>query len=365
METLYVNTDTKEYPVFVGEGVSSQLAGFLKKNFPNLTSLLVITDETVGALYLDDLKTRLSAFPLHTYVVPAGEQAKTFEVYYQVLTCALEKKLDRHSLVIALGGGAVGDLAGFAAATFMRGIPFIQMPTTILAHDSAVGGKVAINHPAGKNMIGAFYQPEAVFYDLDYLASLPVAEKRSGFAEVIKEALISDKAFYNWLRNHIHSLETIEPVELQYALTNGIKIKGEIVAKDEKETGVRAYLNLGHTLGHAIEAEYGYGKITHGEAVMIGIVFALELSKHLHSLAFNRTEFSGWLRGLGYKTAIPAGLSAEKLIGRMKQDKKSVGQKVRFVLLKEVGTPVLTEIPDSVLRDYLNNFLVAGRTACD
>ncbi|PLR82653.1 3-dehydroquinate synthase [Bacillus canaveralius] len=363
MATLNVKTDTKEYPVFIGAGVSGQLAGFLKEHFPHLTSLLVITDETVGALYLDDLKTRLSAFPIHAYPVPAGEKAKTFEVYYQVLTYALEQKLDRHSLVIALGGGAVGDLAGFAAATFMRGIPFIQVPTTILAHDSAVGGKVAINHPIGKNMIGAFYQPEAVFYDLDYLSSLPIAEKRSGFAEVVKEALISDKAFYSWLRNHIHSLESIARGELEYALTNGIKIKGEIVAEDEKETGVRAYLNFGHTLGHAIEAEYGYGSITHGEAVMIGTVFALQLSKHLHSLEFKLTEFTAWLGQLGYETAIPAGLSAEKMIERMKQDKKSVGQKVRFVLLKEVGTPVLTEIPDSVLLDYLKNFLATGRTA--
>ena len=198
---------------------------------------------------------------------------------------ALDFKLDRHSLILALGGGAVGDLSGFVAATFMRGIPFIQIPTTILAHDSAVGGKVAINHPAGKNMIGAFYQPEAVVYDIDFLKSLPEHEIRSGFAEVIKHGLIQDPSFYHWLKENILSIDMmISDENLIHFLSRGVEIKSAIVEEDEKETGIRAYLNFGHTLGHAIEAELGYGKLTHGEAVVIGMLYALQLSeKYLKS----------------------------------------------------------------------------------
>lgn len=232
--------------------------------------------------------------------------------------------------------GAVGDLTGFVAASFMRGIPFIQVPTTILAHDSAVGGKVAINHPLGKNMIGAFYQPEAVIYDLELLKSLPIQEVRSGFAEVIKHALISDPAFYQWLTANVHDLNSLTLEQLNYALVKGITIKNNFVSQDERETGIRAYLNLGHTLGHAIESEMGYGNFTHGEAVMIGMVFALKISSRLLGLPFQLTEFIDWVNKLGYRTNIPEQLQFESLIGKMKQDKKSVGETIRFVLLNPI-----------------------------
>src|SRR5690606_22285980 len=212
------------------------------------------------------------------------------------LTFALEQKLDRKSVILAFGGGAVGDLSGFVAASFMRGIPFIQIPTTILAHDSAVGGKVAINHPLGKNMIGAFYQPEAVFYDLDFLHSLPLHERRSGFAEVIKHSLISDEDFYVWLRENVHDLDQLRNEEMLYFLKKGIRIKEQIVSQDEKESGIRAFLNFGHTLGHAIEGEAGYGNITHGEGVVIGMMFALGLSKKKLGLSFHLDEFESWLK---------------------------------------------------------------------
>ncbi|WP_071395588.1 3-dehydroquinate synthase [Bacillus tuaregi] len=340
-----VKTPLKAYPVYIGEGVIQQLPAVIKKQ-KAVTKILIITDEIVGELYLPVILDSIAEFQAEVVKVPSGEKAKTFEVYYECLTSALKYKLDRHSLILALGGGAVGDLSGFVAATFMRGIPFIQIPTTILAHDSAVGGKVAINHPEGKNMIGSFYQPEAVIYDIDFLKSLPLHERRSGFAEVIKHGLIQDLAFYQWLKAHINSLDNITGDELERFLARGIEIKSAIVAEDEKETGIRAYLNFGHTLGHAIEAEMGYGKMTHGEAVLIGMLFALQLSKKYAGLEFDISDLYEWVEKLGYQTKVPEGLSYESLVERMKGDKKSVGQQIRMVLLNKVGSPGLYELSE-------------------
>jgi 3-dehydroquinate synthase len=356
METVQIQTKSKQYSVYIGSGVTSGLQTFIKENIPEVSSILIITDQTVGNLYLSTLKSELSDLETACFLVPSGETAKTFEVYYDCLTYALEQKLDRKSLIISFGGGVVGDLSGFVAASYMRGIPFIQVPTTILAHDSAVGGKVAINHPLGKNMIGAFHQPEAVFYDLNFLSSLPIKEKRSGFAEIIKHALIQDPIFYDWIRTNIVGINDLTGDTLQRALVRGIEIKGSIVTEDEKETGVRAFLNFGHTLGHAIEAECGYGVISHGEAVIIGMVFALKLSKQITGLIFNEEEFTSWLEKLGYLITLPTGLSPEHLLSRMKQDKKSVGQKVRFVLLNRVGEAKLYEVTDNILLKSLADF---------
>jgi 3-dehydroquinate synthase len=353
METIEIKAGQHAYPVHVGYGAARSLGSFMEDCISGFTSILIITDETVGKLYLEELKLILNLPSVYSKIVPAGEKAKTFDVYFDCLSYALEKKLDRSSVILAFGGGAVGDLAGFVAASFMRGIPFIQIPTTILAHDSAVGGKVAINHPLGKNMIGAFYQPRAVFYDLNYLKSLPPGEKRSGFSEVIKHALISDRGFYNTLCNSIRTLGEISPEDLERVLIAGIKVKRDIVGQDEKESGVRAYLNFGHTLGHAIEAEAGYGSITHGEAVAIGMVFALRLSLRLHPFPFELNGFEHWLQELGYRTDLPGGLEPERLLERMKQDKKAVGQKVRFVLLQDIGQPIIQEIDDKLLLDSL------------
>lgn len=356
MEAVTIETSSKTYPVYVDLGVLDQLSTFIKGKFPSLTTILVITDETVGSLYGDDIELALSSFKTELCLVPSGEKAKTFDVYYQVLSVALEKKLDRKSLIIAFGGGAIGDLGGFVASTFMRGIPFIQVPTTILAHDSAVGGKVAINHPLGKNMIGSFYQPEAVFYDLNFLKSLPNYERRSGFAEVIKHSLIHDDSFYEWLLENIQSLDKLNDEDLRYSLVRGIEIKSHFVSIDEKETGIRAYLNFGHTLGHAIEAEMGYGKWTHGESVMVGMLFALQLSQNLTGLSFQTETFRNWLHQLGYETKIPSNLALSNLIERMKQDKKSIGQKVNFVLLTEIGKPQLLEVSEAEIMNQLEIF---------
>lgn len=356
MNAVSIQTDSKTYPVYVGAEVINELSSFIKETYPSLTNLILITDETVAGLYLPVIKTALSEFDVKPIIVPSGEKAKTFDVYYKCLSFALEQKLDRKSVLLSFGGGAVGDLGGFVAATYLRGIPFIQIPTTILAHDSAVGGKVAINHPIGKNMIGAFYQPDAVFYDLNFLASLPLKERRSGFAEVIKHGLIQDVLFYEKLRDEINSLENITEQELSNILTRGIEIKGIFVSEDEKEAGIRAYLNFGHTLGHAIEAEMGYGNWTHGESVAVGMLFALKLSEKLMGLQFDIEELKNWLHALGYVTAIPKELSHEKLLERMKQDKKSIGQNIRFVLLKEIGNPVLYEVSDELLLKELDHF---------
>lgn len=356
METIEIQTSSKSYNVFVGEGVISEISTFFKNHFTNLTRILIITDETVGRIHLDKVLPFLTEWNPVVFTAPSGEKAKTFEVFYDALSVALENRLDRKSAILAFGGGAVGDLSGFVASAFMRGIPFIQVPTTILAHDSAVGGKVAINHPLGKNMIGAFHQPEAVFYDLELLHTLPEQEIRSGFAEVIKHALIYDASFYQWLKSDIHNLNSLTSEQLFKSLTKGIQIKNEFVSKDEKETGIRAYLNFGHTLGHAIESEMGYGNFTHGEAVMIGMIFALKISKEVSGLFFNSEEFITWVKGLGYQTEIPAHLSVERLLSKMKQDKKSAGGSVKFVLLEQIGEPKLQELSDDFLLGQLKNF---------
>ncbi|WP_210365493.1 3-dehydroquinate synthase [Bacillus sp. REN3] len=362
MDQIEIRTNQKTYPVLVGEGVIKALANHISDSAKGYSSVMVITDETVAGLYLPVLKQNAGRQSLYEKIVPSGEAAKTFSVFYDCLTAALENKLDRKSLIIAFGGGAVGDLAGFVASAYMRGIRFIQVPTTILAHDSAVGGKVAINHPLGKNMIGAFHQPEAVIYDLDFLKSLPANELRSGFAEIVKHALISGEPFYNRLKEEVKSLELTALTAMADYLTEGIKVKGRIVAEDERETGVRSFLNFGHTLGHAIEAEIGYGKITHGEAVAIGMVFALRLSCRVNGLVFDLAGFENWLHSLGYQVFLPAGLEADRLVARMKQDKKAVRDTLRFVLLEKLGTPLLAEVDEQELIDALNGFKKGGET---
>ncbi|QVY60168.1 3-dehydroquinate synthase [Cytobacillus gottheilii] len=360
MKAVSVQTSSKEYPVLIGEKIIHELPLFLHNEFPQLTKLMIITDENIGKLYLQDLLEVLSDFESSHIIVPNGENAKTFEVYHECLTFALKQQLDRKSLILAFGGGAVGDLSGFVAATYMRGIPFIQIPTTILAHDSAVGGKVAINHELGKNMVGAFYQPEAVFYDLEYLHTLPEREKRSGFAEVIKHALIHDLSFYEELKEKVKTIEDIQARLIQPFLARGIEIKANIVGEDEKETGKRAFLNFGHTLGHAVEAEMGYGGWSHGEAIIVGMRYAIQLSKKYNKFAFNDEEFTNWLITLGYETEIPAEIPAEKLLLRMKQDKKTIGSSITFVLLEAIGNPMMMKIDDEALMMELERFVKKG-----
>src|SRR5699024_3591814 len=333
MNELNVDTSTHSYSITIGDGIRHRLKDFITKKY---SSILVITDDHVASLYLDDIIHALKGERIIPATIPSGEGSKSIEYYYKLQTIAMENQLDRNSLIIALGGGVVGDIAGFVAATYMRGIDFIQMPTTILAHDSSVGGIVAINHELGKNMIGAFYPPQAVIYDIETLKTLNKAELISSYAELIKEAFISEKDFLNELLNT--KINELTDKQLSEHLYKGIKIKSEIVEADEKESNVRKYLNLGHTLSHAIESELGYGKITHGEAVAIGMIFALKLSNIKYNAQLPNESFINWLKINHYPLNIPL-LESKKLIKRMKSDKKSKNQIVQMILLETVGNP--------------------------
>jgi 3-dehydroquinate synthase len=351
MESIQIKTASKQYPVLIGKKAINELPELITHELNHLNKILIITDEKVAALHLQTVKDALikTGKPVLHHVVPEGEHAKTFDVFYECQSFCLSQQINRKSLIIALGGGAVGDLAGFVAATFMRGIPFIQVPTTLLAHDSAVGGKVAINHPLGKNMIGAFHQPEAVIYDLEFLKTLPLKELRSGFAEVVKHSLIADNEFYLWLKSNIVDLNDITDEQFLTMITKGIGIKAKIVEEDEKENGIRAFLNFGHTLGHAVEGSMGYGNFTHGESILIGMVYALKLSRKKVDLDFKLDEFIVWVTSLGYQITIPIRLEHAMLLELMKTDKKSVNDAATFVLLNEVGSPLLMDIADSEL----------------
>ncbi|KEZ53045.1 3-dehydroquinate synthase [Metabacillus indicus] len=336
MKQLVVETSARSYPVIVGTGlIETELMKQLERLNPS--RILVIADSAVQNLYGDKLMRAVSSFPSDVYAVPSGEESKSFQTYYDIQTFALKQGLDRKSLILAFGGGVIGDLAGFVAATYMRGIPFIQLPTTLLAHDSAVGGKVAVNHPEGKNMIGAFYQPEAVIYDLDFLKSLPESELRSGFAEVIKHGLIGNEELYSWLKQEIRNVGRINDSMLQRMILQGISVKAAVVKEDEKESGVRAHLNFGHTLGHAIESGAGYGKISHGDAVAAGMLFAVWLSNRTLGADLPYEEIQSWFRELGFPTEVPSDLDTDLLLGKMMKDKKASSGTITMVLLQSIG----------------------------
>ncbi|MFK2824211.1 3-dehydroquinate synthase [Bacillus sp. B190/17] len=345
MRELMIETPDQSYPVYVGENSLQKLKELFGGPLKSTTKLLVIADEHVSSLHGETLKESLpSQLSYEWLTIPKGEAAKSFATFEKCLTFALEKGLDRKSCILAFGGGAAGDLAGYVAASYMRGISFIQIPTTILAHDSAVGGKVAINHPLGKNMIGHFHQPAAVVFDTRFLHTLPEQQVRSGFAEIIKHALIADPDFLQELMANVKSFQDLSADYLAYCLEKGIQIKGEIVKEDVKEHGIRAYLNFGHTYGHALEAKLGYGRVTHGEAIAAGMVFALHASERKEGLLFDLKRFIGWLKELGYPLDLNMGLSFDELYTLMARDKKTVGESIRFVLLQEVGRPVIKEI---------------------
>lgn len=350
MEQLTVSTPSKTYPVMIGSGLRHKLfelmAGLPKK----FSSLLVITDDDVASYYLTDVLQALEGYDhVDHYIIHHGERSKSFQTFYDCQTFALEKGFDRKSAILALGGGVVGDVAGFVAATFMRGVGFVQIPTTLLAHDSSVGGKTGINHPLGKNLIGSFYQPDAVIYDTDTLATLPDWELRSGFAEIVKESLIRDATFYERLKKTIKTPDDLRQFPFETVLKQAISVKAEIVAEDEKESGVRAHLNFGHTLGHAIEAEIGYGKITHGEAVAIGMIFAMQVSEAYFEIKLPIEPFREWLEALGYSTAVPKELSANALLKQMKRDKKVENDEIRFVAMKDIGQVETVVVDDDLL----------------
>ncbi|WP_243290062.1 3-dehydroquinate synthase [Bacillus sp. FJAT-47783] len=362
MKVLQVQTKSRTYPVFIGHNMISDLKNVLTTVDVTPSKLMVMTDQTVYSYYehvLNDVLQKVD-IDYNIHIVPSGEASKSFDNYYEALSVALQEGLDRKSMMIAFGGGVVGDLTGFVAATYMRGIPFIQIPTTLLAHDSAVGGKVAINHPLGKNMIGAFHQPHAVFYDIQFLKTLPINELRSGFAEVVKHGMIQDQQFVTWLMDNVSQLDSISNDHLITFIDKGISIKARIVSKDEKELGIRAYLNFGHTLGHAIESAIGYGKISHGDAVAIGMLFALSLSERINKIDLQYKRIRKWLQKLGFPTSIPSHITNEQLLEKMKKDKKAVDRQLRFVLLEDFGKPVIKPMEEHTVLSFLEEWRLEG-----
>lgn len=340
MRELKVDLGERSYPIYIGSGLLEEAGDYIQKHGISVkSSLLVITDEKVAPHYLDTLLTSLktAGYTVASTVVPSGETSKSLKVYEEMMTSAIEAKLDRSSAILALGGGVVGDLAGFVAATYMRGIKFVQIPTTILAHDSSVGGKVAINHPLAKNMIGAFHQPELVLYDVNTLLTLPRREVSAGLAEMLKHGLIRDAKFAHWCEENADQLLALDKDTLAYGLLKGCAIKAEIVSQDEQENGIRAILNLGHTIGHAIEAIAGYGEFLHGEAISIGMVGSAKLGVMRGADVSLYEDTKRMLKAIGLPTALPEHLSSEDIMSAMMHDKKFREGHMVFIIPAAIG----------------------------
>lgn len=332
------------YPIIIGENLLSEFQHF--KLQPG-QRVLIVTNETIAPLYLQLLINMLEKHDVKTdsIIVPAGEKYKTMETWNTILTALLANNHTRNSILIALGGGVIGDVAGFAASAYQRGIKFIQVPTTLLSQvDSSVGGKTAINHPLGKNMIGAFYQPQSVVIDLNCLKTLPQRELSAGLAEVIKYGIILDTEFFNWLEAHIEDLLNLNINALSYCIYRCCEIKAQVVAADETEQGMRAILNLGHTYGHAIEAELGYGNWLHGEAVSVGILMAAQTAKLLGKLTDTDIDR---IRNLLIKANLPVTrskqMSIESYLPHMMRDKKVLSGQLRLVIPTKIGQAEVIE----------------------
>ncbi|MDO5687132.1 MAG: 3-dehydroquinate synthase [Neisseria sp.] len=348
---LTVNTPSHTYPIYIGAGLSDMLAQYLSRHIIG-TRCAIISNETVAPLYLPQVKRALQAAGKEVVeiILPDGEAHKNAATLQQIYDGLLSARLERKSTLIALGGGVVGDMAGFAAATYQRGVPFIQIPTTLLSQvDSSVGGKTGINHPLGKNMIGAFYQPQAVFAALDVLHTLPPREFSAGMAEVIKYALLGDAVFLSWLDEHIAALMAQDSKALAYAIQHCCEMKAQIVAADEREAGQRALLNLGHTFGHAIETEMGYGNWLHGEAVAAGMVAACRLSEEMGLIQAADTERVRALLRHAELPDAPPQFAFSHWLEHMRHDKKVESGKIRFVVLEALGKAVIRECDDDVM----------------
>ncbi len=341
--TLTLSLADRSYPILIGPGLLAR--GELIARHLAQPKAVIITNEVVAPLYLNALSASLAAqnVAVESVILPDGEEFKDWRTLNQVFDALLTHRAERKTTLIALGGGVIGDLVGFAAATFQRGAPFIQVPTTLLAQvDSSVGGKTAINHPLGKNMIGAFYQPRAVIADTDALKTLPNRELSAGLAEIIKYGLIGDPAFFEWLEANMDKLIARDSKALTHAIEVSCRNKAAIVARDEREEGVRALLNFGHTFGHAIESGLGYGKWLHGEAVAAGMVIATRVSRHMGLV---NAECITRISNLLVRAHLPIRgprLGVSRYLDLMGHDKKVENGKVRFVLLKGIGDAFIT-----------------------
>ncbi|WP_409521284.1 bifunctional shikimate kinase/3-dehydroquinate synthase AroKB [Massilia sp.] len=352
--TLNVELGERSYPIAIGPGLLADPAALVRHVGGHKAA--IVTNTTVAPLYLERIAAPLRAAGKEVVeiVLPDGEEHKQWGSLMAVFDALLANKCDRKTTLIALGGGVIGDLTGFAAASYMRGVPFVQIPTTLLAQvDSSVGGKTGINHPLGKNMIGAFYQPRAVLADTSTLDTLPPRELSAGLAEVIKHGAILDGEFFDWIEANIARLVARDPQALAHAIARSCEIKADVVRKDEREGGLRAVLNFGHTFGHAIEAGLGYGAWLHGEAVGCGMVMAADLSQRLGLIdAASVARLRKLVAAAGLPVVAPD-LGAERWIELMEVDKKNEGGAIKFILLKPLGSPSIASAPQDVLRATL------------
>ncbi len=359
--TLEVELGERSYPIHIGGDLLGR-GGLLRGQVLG-SQVAVITNDVVGPLYLSRVAGALAGLDVDVYTLPDGERHKNLESYGAIMDFLMERRHNRTTTLVALGGGVVGDITGFVAATFQRGVAFVQVPTTLLAQvDSSVGGKTAINHPRGKNMIGAFYQPRCVIADTTVLNSLGDRELRAGLAEVLKYGVIADAEFFSWLESNVNALLGREPEALAVAIRRSCEIKAAVVAEDEREAGLRAILNYGHTFGHAIETLTGYGELLHGEAVAAGMVMAADLSAR-----------QGWLSGAEakrIKAAVEAfglpvvapSLDPDDMLSAMSVDKKVVDGRLRLVLARAIGEVAVTQDVDE---PALRATLQAGEDLCD
>jgi 3-dehydroquinate synthase len=355
MQTLQVALGDRSYPIHIGAGLLGRaelIAGHLRQK-----RAAIITNVTVAPLHLAPLKSALESAGVQAVVItlPDGEEHKSWETLNRIFDALIEHRCERGAALIALGGGVIGDLAGFAAATYRRGVPYVQVPTTLLAQvDSSVGGKTAINHPAAKNMIGAFYQPVVVISDTDTLSTLPAREFAAGLAEVVKYGLIRDRRFFDWLEANMARIVARQPEALAYAIERSCVNKAEVVALDEREEGPRAMLNFGHTFGHAIEAGTGYGSWLHGEAVGAGMVLALRLSQRMGLMSVEDVRRATVLiEAAGVPVRAPD-FGLDRYLELMGHDKKVESGRLRFVLLKGIGEAFLSDqVPLAALADVL------------
>ncbi|HEY9094381.1 MAG TPA: 3-dehydroquinate synthase [Hydrogenophaga sp.] len=358
LQIVPIQLDDRSYDIRIGSGLLTDAASF--DGLRKAATALVVTNSVVAPLYMEQLLRMLRQrhATVHTVVLGDGEATKTWDSLNQIFEGLLSKACDRKTVLYALGGGVVGDMTGFAAACYMRGVPFVQVPTTLLAQvDSSVGGKTAINHPLGKNMIGAFYQPQRVICDLDTLKTLPPRELSAGLAEVIKYGPIYDMVFLDWIEANLDALRACEPAAVAFAVKRSCEIKADVVSQDEREGGLRAILNFGHTFGHAIEAGLGYGEWLHGEGVGCGMVMAARLSR---AMGLADAAFVERLTGIVQRAGLPVVapvLDAQDNVGRymalMRVDKKADAGQIQFILVDGQGKATVAPAPDALVAEVI------------
>lgn len=348
LERLTVGLGDRSYPIWVGDGILDRLGeALVAVDFPR--KVAVVTNPTIEALYGEQVLTALArdGFVASVITIPDGEAYKNIRTLEQIYDALIARGFDRYCGLVALGGGVVGDITGFAAATFLRGLPFVQVPTTLLSQvDSSVGGKTAINHPLGKNLIGAFYQPRHVHVDVATLKTLPAREFAAGMAEVVKYGIIRDAEFFHWLGEHHDSLRRLDRTALVAAVKRSCQIKADIVELDEKEASLRAILNYGHTFGHAVETLAGYGEIRHGEAVAIGMVVAARIAQQLGLCTSSHTAAIASLLSAFSLPVVPPEYPLADYLSAMGRDKKVKAGVLRFVLNRGIGECLVRDLPD-------------------